>query len=208
MSNKQFTQGKGCNNRKLSDADRAEVVRLYTTPRPDGTWMGVTAIARRFGVAHNCIQDRLKRAGVSMRNAKEAHAGGKQCKPIKNLPVGAAPMCGCGCGDTTEWNQRKNRWNRYIKGHYTQRGEQSHTYVDGRSYEPYSEDWKQISLAIRRRDGFKCQRCKGDSRRLHVHHIDCDKQNNRPDNLITLCATCHGTVHAELRRGVVPSCQS
>lgn len=203
MDKRQFTAGKGCNNRKLTDADRAEIVRLYTTPLPDGTWMGVTAIARQFGVAHNCIQDRLKRAGVTLRSAKEAHAGGKRCKPIKNLPVGEPPVCACNCGKPVEWNQRKNRWNRYVKGHYTQRREQSHTYIDGRSYEPYTEDWPKISLATRRRDGFKCQRCFGPSRRLHVHHVDCDKKNNASDNLVTLCATCHGTVHAELRGGDV-----
>lgn len=204
----EFTRGKGCNNRKLSDADRAEIVRLYTTRLPDGTWMGVTAIARRFGVAHNCIQDRLKRAGVQMRSAKEAHAHGKACKPVKNLPTTLPLPCKCGCGEFPEWNRRKNRWNAYVKGHYTRAGEQSPMYIDGRSHLPYTEDWPEISLAMRKRDGWECQRCHGDSRNLHVHHIDQDKQNNDPENLVTLCAPCHGQVHAELRRGVVPSCQS
>lgn len=207
VSKPKFTQGKGCNNRKLSDADRAEIARLYTTPLPDGTWMGVTAIAKRFGVAHTAIQHNLKRDGVKMRTAKEAHQG-KRCKPVTNLPVGDAPPCKCGCGEATAWNQRKNRWNRYVKGHYTRKGEQGPMYIDGRSHLPYAEDWPQISLAMRRRDGFKCQRCFGDSRNLHVHHIDCDKLNNDPANLITLCGSCHGTVHAEMRKGVVPSCQS
>lgn len=39
-------------------------------------------------------------------------------KPIKNLPVGQPPQCKCGCGNTTEWNRRKNRWNVYVEGHY------------------------------------------------------------------------------------------
>lgn len=207
MDERQFTSGKGCNNRKLSDADRDEVVRLYTTPLPDGTWMGVTSIARRFGVRHYVIQSLLKQRGVRMRSAKEAHAGGKRCKPIKNLPIGDPPECRCGCGETTEWNRRGNRWNVFVKGHYIPRGELAPGYIDGRSYEPYAEDWPRVSLAIRRRDGFKCQRCLGPSRRLHVHHIDCDKKNNAEENLVTLCAVCHGTVHAELRKGVVPSCQ-
>ena len=188
---------------KLSSEDKAEIIRLYTTPLPDGTWMGTTTIAKRFGVTHPCVQYHLKRAGVKMRSAAEAHSGGKRCKPIKNLPVGDAPLCKCGCESVTEWNQRKNRWNRYVAGHYTQRGEQNHAHIDGRSHLPYAEDWPAISLATRRRDGFKCQRCFGPSRNLHVHHIDCDKQNNGPENLITLCAPCHGTVHAEMRKGVI-----
>jgi len=207
MDKPKFTRGKGCNNRKLSDADRREIVRLYTTPLPDGTWMGATTIARQFPVRHTVVYRELKRAEVQTRSASEAHLG-KACKPITNLPVGDPPICKCGCGDVTAWNQRKNRWNRYAKGHYTLKGKQGPAYIDGRSQFPYVEDWPQISLATRRRDAFKCQRCKGDSRRLHVHHIDCDKQNNAGENLITLCAVCHGTVHAELRKGVVPTCQS
>jgi hypothetical protein len=39
-------------------------------------------------------------------------------KPIKNLPVGQAPQCKCGCGAITEWNRRKNGWNVYVEGHY------------------------------------------------------------------------------------------
>lgn len=202
-----FTRGKGCNNRKLSDEDRAEIVRLYTTPLPDGTWMGATTIARQFGVRHPTVYRELERAGVSRRSMSAAHRG-KACRPVKNFPVGEAPACRCGCGGKTEWNQPKNRWNRYVRGHYTQVGEQNQGFIDGRSHLPYTEDWQEVSLAVRRRDGFKCQRCHGDSRRLHVHHIDCDKQNNADENLITLCATCHGTVHSELRKGVVPSCQS
>ena len=33
---------------------------------------------------------------------------------------------------------------------------------------------------------------------LDVHHRDGDKNNNEPDNLETLCATCHREIHAIL----------
>lgn len=252
----QFTRGKGCANRKLTDVDRAEIVRLYTTPLPDGTWMGVTTIARRFGVAHNCIQDRLRREGVRLRTAKEAHAHGKRCKPITNLPVGEAPRCKCGCGDVTAWNQRKNRWNVYVAGHYRQYApykdalwlreqyvERRRTIAEiavecgvnqstirkamdgvglarrsrsesriGRMVGPknpawkggvadwdYAAGWKVIARQIRDRDEWTCQDC-GEQRTrwgrsLHVHHIDGDKLNNDPGNLISLCAGCHRQRH-------------
>jgi len=195
----QFTQGKGCNNRKLSDADRVEIVRLYTTQLPDGTWMGATAIARLFGVRHPVVYRELERAGVSTRSMSEAHRG-KACRPIKNLPIGAAPECRCGCGVITDWNRRKNRWNRYVAGHYTRRLEQAPTWQGGRSFEPYAIGWPSISKAIRERDGHTCQTC-GATERLHVHHIDTNKLNNDPSNLVTLCNRCHGLAHAALRGG-------
>ncbi len=47
------------------------------------------------------------------------------------------------------------------------------------------------------RDGHTCQHCKGRSRDrvLEVHHIKSRQTgSNRPDNLITLCSTCHDRV--------------
>lgn len=47
-------------------------------------------------------------------------------------------------------------------------------------------------------DSHLCQWCKGTSkdRRLHVHHIESRKTGgDSPDNLITLCETCHDLIH-------------
>lgn len=199
---------KGENNRKLSDDDRAEIVRLYTTPQPDGTWLGVTQIARQYGVAHNCIQDRLKRAGVKMRTSKEAFANGKRCKPITRLPNGEAPACKCGCRGLVAWNRRHDRWNRYIQGHYTQRQEQNGSWIDGRSYVGYPPDWPDVATSIRRRDGWCCQDCSATfpkrSGQLHVHHIDRDTMNSDPTNLVALCNSCHMKRHLlERHQGIV-----
>lgn len=48
------------------------------------------------------------------------------------------------------------------------------------------------------RDGHKCQCCKGKSKDpiLNVHHIESRKiGGNAPNNLITLCETCHKSYH-------------
>ena len=48
------------------------------------------------------------------------------------------------------------------------------------------------------RDGHKCQCCKGKSKNkiLNVHHIESRHTGgNAPDNLITLCETCHSNYH-------------
>lgn len=64
---------------------------------------------------------------------------------------------------------------------------------------PYSPDWKMLARQIRARDKWTCQDC-GEQRKrwgiyLHVHHIDGNKLNNDPANLISLCAKCHNDRH-------------
>lgn len=59
------------------------------------------------------------------------------------------------------------------------------------------------------RDGHVCQHCKGKSKDkiLNVHHIESRKTGgNAPNNLITLCETCHkayhnGEIQIKLKRG-------
>lgn len=74
------------------------------------------------------------------------------------------------------------------------RGEKSSFWRGGISYEPYSIDWtKTLKRSIRERDRYTCQICgepQGD-RALSVHHIDYDKKNNNPNNLVALCLKCH-----------------
>lgn len=64
----------------------------------------------------------------------------------------------------------------------------------GKSLEGYSTDWTTtLRRSIRERDFYTCQICKepqGDIAH-DVHHIDYNKKNCNPSNLITLCHGCH-----------------
>ncbi len=40
----------------------------------------------------------------------------------------------------------------------------------------------------------KCEKC-GDTFNLSVHHLDCNRNNNGVNNLISLCHKCHRDLH-------------
>jgi hypothetical protein len=59
---------------------------------------------------------------------------------------------------------------------------------------PYTTDWTStLRRSIRERDNYVCQLCgklQGDWA-FDVHHIDYNKENCNPNNLTTLCRSCH-----------------
>lgn len=75
-------------------------------------------------------------------------------------------------------------------------GENSHAWKGGIGREPYSFEFDNIlKEKIRERDGYCCRKCgksqKENRRKLDVHHINYDKKDCRPDNLISLCDSCN-----------------
>lgn len=88
---------------------------------------------------------------------------------------------------------------------YGRKAELSPNWQGGKSFEPYGVEFnKELKELIRKRDNYRCQECfrhqdelfkntKAGIRKykLHAHHIDFNKQNNNPNNLISLCNDCH-----------------
>jgi hypothetical protein len=74
-----------------------------------------------------------------------------------------------------------------------QRGVANPNWKGGRS--SYKAGYRVICFQTWPRE---CARC-GAVEKIAVHHIDGDKQNNRPDNLVPLCSGCHRKVHAAVR---------
>jgi 5-methylcytosine-specific restriction endonuclease McrA len=75
-------------------------------------------------------------------------------------------------------------------------GSKSHLWKGGVHLSPYSSDWTgSLRESIRTRDNLICQECGVHQdeleRRLDVHHIDYNKENCNPSNLISLCRICH-----------------
>jgi hypothetical protein len=71
--------------------------------------------------------------------------------------------------------------------------------VSGSGYQEGSKkDFYNTKAYILSRDDLSCQSCKKKSVKLHVHHIvfRSNGGTDTPNNLVTLCETCHKKVHA------------
>jgi len=87
------------------------------------------------------------------------------------------------------------------------KGEKSVQWLGGPSDETSGERYgygftEKLKKSIRLRDDCTCQKCsktqEEEGKKLAVHHIDYDKKNNEPTNLITLCCVCHAkTTHGK-----------
>ena len=73
--------------------------------------------------------------------------------------------------------------------------------IEGKGYQNgRQKGFENTKAYVRERDNCTCQYCHGKSKnkRLEVHHLihRTDGGSDRPDNLLTLCATCHARYHA------------
>jgi hypothetical protein len=71
----------------------------------------------------------------------------------------------------------------------------------GISCDPYCEQWldKEYKDSIKERDGNICLNpsCQKESNKLCIHHIDYDKKNCHPFNLISLCNICNSKANKD-----------
>ena len=74
-------------------------------------------------------------------------------------------------------------------------GEKHPNWKGGISCDPYCDAWadKEYKKSIKERDGYRCQNpyCSCNGGILCIHHIDFNKKNCNPNNLITVCNSCN-----------------
>lgn len=106
-------------------------------------------------------------------------------------------------------------WNKGRKGAYSDkarekmskaqekrfRNKENHpNWQGGISFKPYPAEFdRQLKELIRQRDNYQCQKCGcpevENIEKLSIHHIDYNKQNCLPSNLIALCRRCNCAVN-------------
>ncbi len=75
--------------------------------------------------------------------------------------------------------------------------------MKSKKYQAYLDGpiWETIRLIILDRDDFTCQKCKK-TRATQVHHRTYDRiYNEHPDDLISVCGSCHREIHGLDRNG-------
>ena len=104
---------------------------------------------------------------------------------------------------STYHNRAKGKtWRLTLEQRLNKSGKNNPSYIDGRSINHsklvlYGTEWTDdLKESIKERDNYICQLCNIEEAfydySFHVHHIDANKFNNKPENLITLCPSCHG----------------
>lgn len=127
---------------------------------------------------------------------------GTRCKTTKTKKqLLTRPRSFCGNACLMQWRHENTTKSRGV-GHSS--------YKDGSTKTDRAERYgygftKKIKREIKIRDGYNCQLCNENlsgemSYMLDVHHIDLNKLNNDPSNLICYCKKCHTTLHWDISR--------
>ena len=103
-------------------------------------------------------------------------------------------------GKTKETSERVMTVSRKLKDRYSDKSKHPN-WQGGISKDGYDQTLfnSELKESIRERDGHSCQRCgeRPDRRKLDVHHINYDKLDCEPSNLISLCSPCNLSVNHE-----------
>lgn len=161
---------------------------------------------------HGGISGLLKKFGISARPQLQTNKfhGGARRREVNKVKV-ACTQCGIALLRFPSLVHEKNFCNDLCYGAWRSEnfvgkanpnygnsvlvGEKNPNWQGGIQYAPYPSIWgdPRFKAGIRERDNFICQNpeCCGGDDKLTIHHIDYDKKNCDPKNLIALCNSCN-----------------
>ena len=94
----------------------------------------------------------------------------------------------------------------FVLADYFEENQASFTYLQALNHmneedsaiNDYPPDWPDISRRLRDSKNWTCEKCKVNLKDykevLHGHHINGMRNDNRPENLLVLCAICHKNI--------------
>lgn len=173
---------------------------------------------KRYIKGHSTRGKKLSSAGRGRVNEKPLTANEKsqRHRQRKKAEIDAMPqiLCACGCGTLiAPFSKKDFKPAQYAHGHNPhgaatrfQKGQKPTApflpgalhpqWNGGVSTLPYGKEFtRRFKRLIRERDSYTCQRCgitqAEYGHTLEVHHLDHDKMNNDPSNLVTACGRCN-----------------
>lgn len=195
------------------DASNKTRKDCYTVQCICGTRKVIAGIWLRNGHCKSCGCTRRASIGAIGRARRISLTGQRFGRLVAGPVVNGKQQCTCDCGTITLVDPANLRYGRTMSCGCLQRedrairlrdlnkkncGENSPSYVLGLRADEFK-----FNEAIRQRDGYSCQDCHKTQaqelielhRRLSVHHLNGDHCDDRLENAITLCASCHGRRH-------------
>lgn len=161
---------------------------------PDGYW-----VTFKDGNSENCVLENLEliSRGERMSEAMMGHELSEETKQkISKAHTGKI------LSEEHKLNISNSLRKRWRSGEFDNihLGENSLLWRGGHD-KIYADDFtEELRFQIRERDNFSCRICKrpqlDEGKAFSIHHIDANKMNSDPDNLITLCNSCHASIHS------------
>lgn len=129
--------------------------------------------------------------------------GGASKRTVHQTITKECPSCGKEF-KTKEGDLGKTTCSYSCSNSYFRSGEDNPNYknideIDDVRSAQYSKKYRQICF---KHHQHVCCVC-GEYKLLDVHHFDGNKRNNKPENLIPICATHHNYVHSEYKHEVI-----
>jgi len=127
-------------------------------------------------------------------------------KKYENAHIKLEYVCSEGHGHSITWGNWRTGYRcptcKGINLSITRCGSGHPNWQGGKSFEPYCEAWKdkEYKQDIRNRDDNKCLNpyCNSSNKNdLTIHHIDYNKKNCKPSNLITVCRSCNSKANKD-----------
>lgn len=179
----------------ISGEQEKQIINLYQT-------FTMEEIVAQLKIGRDVIYGCLRRSNIEHRHCgmRSGHIPWNKDLKLSKEQRAKLNMEGLNMGHP--WN--KGKIGVYSEG-YVQKLRESHTgklgpkssnWKGGLSFELYSPEFnKQLKYEIRKRDKFICQfpkcRRKENGKAHDCHHINYIKKDSKPENLITLCFSCH-----------------
>jgi AraC-like DNA-binding protein len=191
---------------RLAKFSTEEAVELYKK-------LSLKEVAARFGCSSNAVRRRLSplgivrsRGGLSKGRKRSVEVRANMSRAFKAYWAAPENKKKKRLGANNPFFGKKHnletiaRMKEKLSAMFS--GANNPAWQGGKSLEAYGPGFnKKLKRTIKARDEFRCQLC-GTTDDLVVHHRDCNKKNNAPDNLVTVCRRCHAGVHLFWLQGV------